>query len=291
MVFNAPVNAIQYLLRHVVDMEAIRACSSHAELSDELITDIVAGASSFASDVLAPINKAGDNHGSSLVDGVVTTAPGFKEAYKAYCESGWQGLSSPEHVGGMGLPQFMSVAVNEMLYAANMAFCLCPMLTGSAANAIIAHADTKLKDKYLAKMITGEWSGGMNLTEPQAGSDLGALRTKAKPNGDGSYAVSGQKIFITWGEHDCAENIIHLVLARLPDAPSGSRGISLFLVPKYFVDDHGNLGKRNNFKAIGLEHKLGIHGSPTCVMEFDGAKGWLVGPEKQRPCVYVHYDE
>ncbi|PHR91027.1 MAG: acyl-CoA dehydrogenase [Robiginitomaculum sp.] len=292
MSFNAPINAIQYLLRHGVDLPVLQANPNHTELSDELISDILNGASVFARDVLAPLNKGGDEYGATLKDGVVTVAPGFKEAYKAYCEAGWQGLSAPEDIGGMGLPQLMSVAVNEMLYGANMAFGLCPMLTASSMNAIIAHASDELKNKYLAKMVSGEWSGGMNLTEPQAGSDLGVLRTKAVPNGDGSYALSGQKIFITWGEHDCAENIIHLVLARLPDAPAGSRGISLFLVPKFFVDDDGALGKRNKLKAIGLEHKLGIHASPTCVMEFDGATGWLVGPEnKGLNCMFTMMNE
>ena len=192
----------------------------------------------------------------------------------------------------MGLPQIVSVGANEMIYAANMAFGLCPMLTGSAMNAIHAHASPEIKDKYLGKMVTGEWTGGMNLTEPQAGSDLGVLRAKAVPNTDGTYAIGGQKIFITWGEHDCADNIIHLVLARLPDAPAGSRGISLFLVPKFFVGDDGALGERNSFKAIGLEHKLGIHGSPTCVMEFEGATGWLIGPEnKGLACMFTMMNE
>lgn len=292
MSFNAPVNAIQYLLRHLVDMEGLQASDAHADLNDELVTDILNGASSFATDVLAPLNRVGDEHHAKIEDGVVTTAPGFKDAYKAYCDAGWQGLSLSEEVGGMGLPQVMSASVNEMLYAANMAFGLCPMLTASSMKAIIAHASDELKDKYLAKMVTGEWSGGMNLTEPQAGSDLGVLRSKAVPNGDGSYAISGQKIFITWGDHDCAENIIHLVLARLPDAPAGSRGISLFLVPKSFVDDGGNVGKRNSLKAIGLEHKLGIHGSPTCVMEFDGATGWLVGGENRGlACMFTMMNE
>ena len=292
MTYTAPINAIQYLLRHVVDMDALCARPQHADLSDELITDILAGGSAFASDVLAPINRTGDEQGASFEKGVVTAAPGFKEAYKAFVEAGWQGLSAPTDIGGMGLPQVVSVAVNEMIYGANMAFGLCPMLTGSSMNAIIAHASGELKDKYLGKMVTGEWTGGMNLTEPQAGSDLGVLRTKAVPNNDGTYAISGQKIFITWGDHDCADNIIHLVLARLPDAPAGSRGISLFLVPKVFVDDDGNLGKANNLKAIGLEHKLGIHGSPTCVMEFDGATGWLVGPEnKGLACMFTMMNE
>lgn len=292
MSFNAPVNSILYLLRHGYGMEELRQYVSDDMLGDELVSDILNGAAAFATDVLAPLNKIGDEVGATLKDGVVTTAPGFKQAYKAYCEAGWQGLSAPQNIGGMGLPQVINVAVNEMLYGANMAFGLCPMLTASALNALIAHADADLKDKYVSKMVSGKWSGGMNLTEPQAGSDLGVLRAKAVPNGDGSYAVSGQKIFITWGENDCSENIIHLVLARLPDAPAGSRGISLFLVPKIFVNDDGSLGKRNNVNAIGLEHKLGIHGSPTCVMDFDGAKAWLVGPEnKGLACMFTMMNE
>ena len=297
MTFTPPINAISYVLRHSIDFAALSNCAAYAELSEELVSDILSGASAFASDVLAPINRAGDENGSVLKNGIVTTAPGFKEAYKAYTEAGWQGLSAPEAIGylelgGMGLPQTISVAVNEMLYAANMAFGLCPMLTASSMNAIIAHASDEIKATYLPKMVTGEWTGGMNLTEPQAGSDLGALRTKAVPNGDGSYALSGQKIFITWGDHDCTDNIIHLVLARLPDAPAGSRGISLFIAPKFLVDENGNPGDRNGITAIGLEHKLGIHGSPTCVMEFDKATGWLVGPENRGlACMFTMMNE
>jgi alkylation response protein AidB-like acyl-CoA dehydrogenase len=283
---------MNYLLHHVVDMDAIRACPDYSEVSDELITDIMSGASVFAKDVLAPINWTGDQNHPTLENGDVKASPGFKEAYKQYVEAGWLGLSASPAYGGMGLPQTVSVAVNEMLYSANMAFGLCPMLTSSAMNAVLAHADDDLKDTYLSKMANGEWTGAMNLTEPQAGSDLGALRAKAVPNGDGTYALSGQKIYITWGDHDCAENIIHLVLARLPDAPEGSRGISLFLAPKYFVEADGSLGKRNSFKPIGLEDKLGIHASPTCVMEFDGATGWMVGPEnKGLACMFTMMNE
>ncbi len=295
MSFTPPINALSYLLRHSVDFDAL--CENYTDLSEELASDILGGASAFAADVLAPINRAGDENGATLRDGEVTTAPGFKEAYKAYTEAGWQGLSAPESIGdlelgGMGLPQTISVAVNEMLYAANMAFGLCPMLTASSMNAIIAHASDEIKATYLPKMVTGEWTGGMNLTEPQAGSDLGALRTKAVPNGDGSYALSGQKIFITWGDHDCTDNIVHLVLARLPDAPAGSRGISLFIAPKFLVDEDGNPVARNGITAIGLEHKLGIHGSPTCVMEFDKATGWLVGPENRGlACMFTMMNE
>lgn len=292
MSYHAPINAIQYLLKYAVGISQLTDFECYETLEDDLVSDILNGAWDFADQVLAPINRAGDQFGAVLEEGCVKTAPGFKEAYQAFVDGGWQSLSVPEGLGGMGLPQVLSVGVNEMLYGANMAFGLAPMLTASAMNAIIAHASDDLKAVYLPKMISGEWSGGMNLTEPQAGSDLGALRTNAVPNGDGSYGISGQKIFITWGDHDCADNIVHLVLARLPGAPAGSRGISLFLVPKYLPDENGNPGKRNGLKPIGLEHKLGIHGSPTCVMEFDGASGWLVGPENRGlACMFTMMNE
>ena len=292
MTFNTPVNAIDYLLHHVVDLEAIKACPAYEDVNDELISDILQGASTFAKDVLAPTNWTGDQNHPELKDGNVIASPGFKEAYKSFVEAGWLGLAAPTEYGGMGLPQVLGVGVNEMLYSANLALGLCPMLTSSASNAILAHANDELKEIYLHKMINGEWTGAMDLTEPQAGSDLGALRAKAVPNGDGTYALSGQKIYITWGDHDCAENIIHLVLARLPDAPEGSRGISLFIAPKYFVEADGTLGKRNSFRPIGIEDKLGIHASPTCVMEFDKATGWLVGPEnKGLACMFTMMNE
>lgn len=292
MTYDAPVRAANYLLRHSIDLAQLRECPPFADLSDELIGDILQGGAAFARDVLAPLNRSGDENPAKLHDGKVVVSPGFKDAYASYVEAGWQGIAAPESIGGMGLPQVISAAVNEMFYAANMAFGLAPMLTASAMNALLAHGDEKLRATYLPNMASGKWSGAMNLTEPQAGSDLGALRAKAVPNADGSYAISGQKIFITWGDHDCAENIIHLVLARTPDAPAGSRGISLFLVPKYFVDDDGGLGARNDFRPISLEHKLGIHGSPTCVMEFTGAKGWLIGPEnKGLACMFTMMNE
>jgi len=292
MSYSGPVKSMHYLLRHAVDIDALLANETHAEVSHDLISDVLAGAAAFAGDVLAPINWDGDQNPAQLNDDNVTASPGFKEAYHAFVESGWQSLPVPEEQGGMGLPSVISVATNEMIYAANMAFGLCPMLTSSAAKAIGAHASAALQEKYLPKMVTGEWSGAMCLTEPQAGSDLGPLRTKAIDNGDGTYDITGQKIYITWGDHDCADNIIHLVLARLPDAPEGSRGISLFLCPKFLVDDDGAIGERNSFKPIGLEHKLGIHGSPTCVMEFDNAKGWLVGEvNRGLACMFTMMNE
>jgi len=277
MSFTPPVNAIGYLLRHGVDLDAIGQTGSFEETSPDLLDAILSGAADFARDVIAPTNWDGDQNPATLKDGDVTASPGFKEAYQQFVEGAWQTVALPADIGGMGLPSAVSVATNEMLYAANMALGLCPMLTSSAIKAIEAHASDALKDTYLPKMLAGEWTGAMCLTEPQAGSDLGPVRTKAEDNGDGTYAISGQKIYITWGDHDCADNIVHLVLARLPDSPGGSRGISLFLCPKYLVNDDGSLGERNEFRPIGLEHKLGIHGSPTCVMEFSGATGYLVG--------------
>jgi len=288
--FTAPVKAMHYLLRHGVDLDSILA--HHDGVDQDMIGDILQGAADFATDVVAPTNWAGDQTPAQLSNGNVTTSPGFQEVYKSFVEAGWQTVALPETVGGMGLPQSVACATNEMIYSANMAFGLAPMLTSSAVKAIAAHGTDDLKAIYLDKMATGEWSGAMCLTEPQAGSDLSVLRSKAEPNGDGSYAISGQKIYITWGDHDCADNIIHLVLARLPDAPAGSRGISLFLCPKLFVEADGSLGERNDFRPIGLEHKLGIHGSPTCTMEFDGAKGWLVGEEnKGLACMFTMMNE
>ncbi|MEP4051824.1 MAG: acyl-CoA dehydrogenase [Litorimonas sp.] len=292
MTFQAPVNSMQFLLRYGVDMDKITALSKFEDTNDELIGDVLNGAAVFARDVVAPTNWAGDQTPASLDGKDVTASPGFKEAYHAFVESGWQSLAMSPDIGGMGLPTVVSVATNEMIYSANMALGLCPMLTSSATKAIEAHASEELKDIYIPKMVTGEWTGAMCLTEPQAGSDLGPVRTKAIDNGDGTYSITGQKIYITWGDHDCAENIIHLVLARLPDSPAGSRGISLFICPKNFVNEDGSLGERNDFYPIGLEHKLGIHGSPTCVMEFNGAKGWLVGEvNRGLACMFTMMNE
>ena len=292
MTFQAPVNAMQFLLRHAVDMDQILAQPKFEDTNDELIGDVLNGAAVFARDVVAPTNWDGDQTPASLSGKDVTASPGFKEAYAAFVESGWQSLAMSPDIGGMGLPTVVSVATNEMIYSANMALGLCPMLTSSATKAIEAHASENLKETYIPKMVSGEWTGAMCLTEPQAGSDLGPVRTKAVDNGDGTYSITGQKIYITWGDHDCAENIIHLVLARLPDSPDGSRGISLFLCPKVFVNEDGSPGARNDFYPIGLEHKLGIHGSPTCVMEFDGAKGWLVGEvNRGLACMFTMMNE
>ena len=292
MTFQAPVNAMQFLLRHGVDLDKIVALPKFEDATDELIGDVLNGAAVFARDVVAPTNWDGDQSPATLDGKDVTASPGFKEAYHAFVESGWQSLAMSPDIGGMGLPTVVSVATNEIIYSANMALGLCPMLTSSATKAIDAHASEELKATYVPKMVTGEWSGAMCLTEPQAGSDLGPVRTKAVDNGDGTYSITGQKIYITWGDHDCADNIIHLVLARLPDSPDGSRGISLFLCPKNFVNEDGSLGERNDFYPIGLEHKLGIHGSPTCVMEFNKAKGWLVGEvNRGLACMFTMMNE
>jgi acyl-CoA dehydrogenase len=240
-------------------------------------------AAKLAGEVLAPLNKPGDEQGASLTKEGVVAADGFAKAYRQFVENGWNGLSGDPEYGGQGLPGLIAAATIEMWNSANMSFALCPLLTAGATEAIKAHASDELKSRFLPKLVSGEWTGTMNLTEPQAGSDLSAVRTSAIPEGD-HYRISGQKIFITWGDHDMAENVVHLVLARLPDAPEGTRGISLFLVPKFLVGADGSLGERNDVACASIEHKLGIHASPTCVMSFgekEGAVGYLVGPENE----------
>jgi alkylation response protein AidB-like acyl-CoA dehydrogenase len=275
---------MQFVLKEIAGLEQICALPGNEECSVDLVESILDEAAKFASGVLDPINRGGDTSGAVCKDGVVTTSPGFQEAYKLFCETGWNAMPFSPEYGGQGLPAVVTMAVNEMWKSANMAFALCPMLTGGAIEAIAHHASDELKQKYLPKMVEGTWTGTMNLTEPNAGSDLAAISTKAKPAGDGTYLVSGTKIFITWGEHDVAENIIHLVLARLPDAPPGLKGISLFLVPKFLVNDDGSLGKRNDLICASVEHKMGIHGSPTAVMSYgenEGAVGYLIGDENK----------
>lgn len=274
MTYRAPVDELRFTLEEVAAVEGLKATGAFPDFSADLTAAILEEAAKLAENVLAPLNRVGDAEHCKLEGEVVTTPTGFKDAYAQFVEGGWQGLQFPAELGGMGLPRALGVAILEMIQGANLAFGLGPMLTYGGIEALIAHGTDEQRDMYLGKLLTGEWSATMNLTEPQAGSDVGALRTKAEPNGDGSWAVSGQKIFITWGEHDCAENIIHLVLARTPGSPDGTKGISLFLVPKILPD-----GSRNDLRAIGVEHKLGIHGSPTCTMEYTGAKGWLIGEE------------
>jgi alkylation response protein AidB-like acyl-CoA dehydrogenase len=252
------------------------------DLTVDDVEAILAEAGRMAAEVIAPLDRVGDQVGATFKDGVVTTAPGWKEAYRAWCEGGWNGLASPTEWGGQGLPQTVNAACAEMWNGASMAFGLGPLLTMGAIDALDAHGSEALKRAYLEKLVTGEWTGTMHLTEPQAGSDVGALRTRAVRAGDGTYRIIGQKIFITYGEHDLTDNIIHFVLARLPDAPPGTRGISLFLVPKFLLNADGTPGARNDVRAHSIEHKLGVHASPTCTMVFGdhgGATGFLIGRE------------
>jgi len=277
MPYQAPLGDLRFILDHVAGFDRVAATPRFTEATPDTVTAILTEAARLADGVLAPLNRTGDKHPAVLENGVVRTAPGFAEAYRALAEGGWIGLAaSPDH-GGMGLPQTLATCVNDMFSGANLALQLNPLLSQGQIEALERHASDELKALYLPKLISGEWQGTMNLTEPQAGSDVGALTTRAEPQGDGTYAVTGQKIYITWGDADFARNITHLVLARLPDAPEGSAGISLFLVPKFLPDAAGNPGAPNRLSVVSLEHKLGLHASPTCVMQYDGATGWLVG--------------
>jgi len=277
MPFQAPVRDLLFCLTEVVGLKDLSRLEAFSHLDEETLNAVLEGAGSLAGDVLAPLNAPGDKAGATYANGKVTAAPGFADAYKAFAQGGWTSLAADPDFGGQGLPKALELAVFEIMHAANMAFSLCPMLTQGAIEAIHAHGTDRQKALYLPKMIAGEWTGAMNLTEPQSGSDLGGIRTKAEPDGKGGYRLTGQKIFITWGDHDCTDNIVHLVLARLPDAPEGSRGISLFLASKRLVSDDGALGDANALRPGGIEHKLGIHGSPTCIMLFEGAHAELIG--------------
>ena len=284
MSYRAPVSDMLATMRHVAGLDRLIADGLAPELEGGVTEAVLDEAAKFAADVIAPLNSVGDAYGSKLKDGAVTTPPGWKEAYKAWSEAGWNALPAPEAYGGQGLPTLLQSACIEMWNSAAFAFALGPLLTVGAIEALHAHGSEELKQTYLAKLVSGEWMGTMNLTEPQAGSDLNALRSKAERAGDGTYRITGQKIFITYGEHDLTDNIVHLVLARLPDAPPGTRGISLFLVPKFLVNADGSLGAHNDLRCSGIEHKLGIHASPTCSMAFgdkDGAIGWLIGEENR----------
>lgn len=288
--YKAPLRDMRFVLNEV--FEADKLWSSLAGLEGvvdaETAEAILETCGQIASEVLAPLNREGDEVGSTWEAGVVTEAPGFKEAYKTYCEAGLNGLGGSPEFDGMGMPKTLVGQVEEMIQGSNMSFGLLPMLTAGACLSLNVHGSQELKETYLPKMYSGEWAGAMDLTEPHAGTDLGIIRTKAEPNADGSFNVTGTKIFITWGEHDMAENIIHLVLAKLPDAPAGPKGISLFLVPKFLVNEDGSLGERNAYSCGSIEHKMGIKGSATCVMNFDGAKGWLVGEEnKGLACMFT----
>ncbi|MEJ8571679.1 acyl-CoA dehydrogenase [Microbaculum marinum] len=284
MTYRAPVADIAFTLRHIAGLDAELERGAFGDLSADLVEAVLQEAGRFATEEIAPLNAPGDRAGTPLEDGVVTMPPGWKEAYRKWIEGGWASLTGPEEFGGQALPTMLAVATQEMWNSGSMAYGIGPTLTVGAVEAIHAHATEELKRTYLPKLVSGEWMGTMNLTEPQAGSDLALLRAKAEPRGDGTYLIRGTKIFITYGEHDLTDNIVHLVLARLPDAPPGTRGISLFLVPKILVNDDGSLGERNDVWCRSVEHKLGIHASPTCVMGFGdngGAVGWLVGEENR----------
>jgi alkylation response protein AidB-like acyl-CoA dehydrogenase len=276
--YRPPIGEIEFVLEHIAGIEQMCALDDFRHVEPELAFGALREAARFFAEVVAPTNRAGDTQGSVRnADGSVTTPEEFKKAYEQYVAAGWNAVKAPVEYGGHGFPLIVGIAVLEMLTTANMAFSLCPMLTSSAILALQEHGTDEQKATYLEKLISGEWTGTMVLTEPEAGSDVGALRTKAVPNDDGSWSFTGTKIFITWGEHDMAENIVHLVLARTPGAPPGTRGISLFIVPKYLVGADGALAARNEAHCVSIEHKLGIHGSPTCVMAFEGATGYLVG--------------
>ncbi|PCD76092.1 acyl-CoA dehydrogenase [Pseudothioclava arenosa] len=279
MPYRSPSAEIKFILDHVTPIAPLSATEMFAEATGETVEAVLVEAGRLCDEVMAPLLRNGDLHPAKLENGVVRSSPGFKEAYQQIAEGGWVAVAAGQEFGGMGLPQTVCVAVNDMMSGANLALQLNPLLTQGQIEALEHHASDELKETYLPKLISGEWSGTMNLTEPQAGSDVGALRTKAEPKGDGTYAVTGQKIFISWGDSDVTENICHLVLARLPDAAPGTRGISLFMVPKLIPDENGNPGVANSLKVVSLEHKMGLHGSPTCVMSFEGATGWLVGEE------------
>jgi alkylation response protein AidB-like acyl-CoA dehydrogenase len=288
--YSAPLRDISFTLNEMGILDAVSALPGCEEVNPELADAIVEEAGKLARDVLAPLNVTGDRQGATVENGVVRTADGFKDAYNAFVEGGWPGIPfDPEH-GGQGLPWLVTAATMETWIAANTAWALGPMLTMGAVELLAEHGTPAQKATYLPKMVSGEWTGTMNLTEPQAGSDLGALKTRAVPDGE-HYRITGQKIFITYGEHDYTDNIVHLVLARTPDAPEGSKGISLFIVPKFLVNPDGTPGPRNDLRCVSLEYKLGIHASPTCVMSYgdnDGAVGYLVGKENEGlPCMFT----
>ena len=278
--FRPPSSDMNFILEHVVGYRDVAALPGFEHADLETVSGLLDEAADFMSKVVAPTNRIGDKVGAQHDGkGNVTLPPEFKKAYDTYVESGWNTLQFPEQYGGGGFPSVVGLALQEMLQSSNMAFALCPLLTQGAIDALLHYGSDEQKNTYLPKMVSGEWTGTMNLTEPQAGSDVGALTTKAVPNGDGTYAITGQKIYITWGEHDMAEQIVHLVLARTPGAPAGTRGISCFIVPKFILDDDGNPGERNAVTALSIEHKMGIHGSPTCVLNYEGATGYLIGEE------------
>ena len=295
MTYRAPVADIAFTLKHSAGLRSALDDGLYGDLTEDVVDAVLEEAGKFASTVIAPLNTVGDKHGTPLRDGAVTMPPGWKQAYTAWAQGGWNGLAGPADWGGQGLPHALNSACIEMWNSASMAFGIGPVLTMGAVEALDRHGTEALKQTYLEKLTTGEWMGTMQLTEPQAGSDVGALRSKAERADDGSYRITGSKIFITYGEHDLTDNIIHFVLARLPDAPAGTRGISLFLVPKLLLNGDGSLGLRNDVRAHSVEHKLGIHASPTCTMVYGdegGATGFLVGEENRgMACMFTMMNE
>ncbi|MEO1294050.1 MAG: acyl-CoA dehydrogenase family protein, partial [Pseudomonadota bacterium] len=271
--YTAPLSDISTTLSHMVGAGRLSATDTFADATPETIQAILTEAGRVCQDVIAPINRASDTVGARLENGVVRMPEGFAEAYDQISDGGWVGMNaSPDH-GGLGMPLTVLTAINEMTSSACLALSLCPLLSQGAIEALEKHGTPEQQATYLPKLISGEWNGTMNLTEPQAGSDVGALRTKAEPNGDGSYSITGGKIWISFGDTEMVSNVVHLVLARLPGAPEGTRGISLFLVPKFVPNGDGEPGEKNNLQVVSLDHKMGLHGSPTCVMAYEGAKG------------------
>jgi alkylation response protein AidB-like acyl-CoA dehydrogenase len=279
--YFAPIQDMQFVINEIAGLDSISSLPGFEDATPDLIEAVLEQAGILANEVFSPLNQPGDEHATRIENGVVVSPPGYAEAYRQFVENGWQGIGKAAAIGGQGMPFLVHSAVAEMWYASNMALALCPLLTSGAIEAIESHADTDLQNLYLPKMISGEWSGTMNLTEPQAGTDLAAIKTRAEREAD-RYRIRGQKIFITWGEHEMSDNIVHLVLARLPDAPAGVKGISLFLVPRFLAKEDGSRGERNDLKVVSVESKMGIHSSPTCVMSYgdkDGAIGFLLGEE------------
>lgn len=288
--YRAPTKEVNFVVHELLDYSQLNNIPNFEEATPELVDAIIEEAGKFAAEVFAPLNKIGDDVGSKAQAGEVNTPEGFKAAYQLFVDNGWMSLAQHPDFGGQGMPFIVHMIVSEFWNSANTAFALCPMLSAGAIDALMAHADDDLKQRYLPKLVSGEWTATMNLTESHAGSDLSNLKTKATPNGD-HYLIKGQKIFITWGDHDMAENIVQIVLAPLVDAQPGVRGLSLFLVPKYLPNDDGSLGQRNDYKVVSTEHKLGIHGSPTCVMSYgenEGAIGYMIGqPGQGLKCMFT----
>ncbi|MFQ3184460.1 MAG: acyl-CoA dehydrogenase [Alteromonas macleodii] len=281
MPYRSPITEFRFIMDHVVGFDQVTATDRFADATPDVCDAILTEAAKLSDEVLAPLQKSGDQYPAVLENGIVRTSPGFGDGFKAIANGGWIGISASPKNGGMGLPLTLTTIVNDMMAGACLSLQLNPLMCQGQIEALEHHASDTIKDLYLPKLISGEWAGTMNLTEPQAGSDVGALRSKAEPNDDGSYTIFGQKIYISWADNDFTKNVCHLVLARLPDGVAGTKGISLFMVPKLIPDADGNPGKRNNLRVVSLEHKMGLHGSPTAVMEYTGAKGWLVGEKHE----------